>query len=149
MNSLVLDASFLVKLLVRESGSELAQAIFEAYEAAGAAPFIPNHGQAEIVEVLRRKLAKVMIGREQFDDALTSLPAMAENVDIGPLMEDAARIAVTFAITVYDALYVALAARRKALMLTADRKLVERLRDTPYGPLMLGIDGGQILFHGT
>jgi predicted nucleic acid-binding protein len=45
-------------------------------------------------------------------------------------------------ITVYDALYIALAIRAEALLLTADLKLVDRLRGTTLEPVVLGVELG-------
>src|SRR4051794_21920784 len=54
MSDVVLDASFMVKLLVEEPGSKLSKATFEAYEH-GNRFLVPGHAYAEVLEVIRRK----------------------------------------------------------------------------------------------
>ncbi|MEI5663863.1 type II toxin-antitoxin system VapC family toxin [Bosea sp. CCNWLW174] len=148
MSSVVLDASFIVKLLVDESGSRLAQAVLEGYEAAGSVFLAPSHALAEIGEVLCRKLRKGSIESVQFERALDSATRRVASNDLTSLLAVAAKIAIDHGVSVYDALYVALADQAGALMLTADRKLAEKLRPTPFAPLILCVDESGLIFYG-
>lgn len=57
-------------------------------------------------------------------------------------------VASAHGVTIYDALYVALADREKALLLTSDLKLVARLSETPFRDLALGVGEAGLLYHG-
>ena len=52
------------------------------------------------------------------------------------LLIDAVKLAVDCGVTVYDALFVALAEKLKAKLVTTDRELFERLKDTKFEGLV-------------
>jgi predicted nucleic acid-binding protein len=140
MNSVVLDASFIVKLVAEEPGSQRCWETLEELD--DAERLVPAHATAEVVEVVRRKLRRGMIARAQFDDAVSFILGVARPVPLQDLVRPAADMALERGITVYDALYIALAIRAEALLLTADLKLVDRLRGTPLEPVVLGVGPG-------
>ena len=105
MSDVVLDASFLVKLLVEEPGSKLSKATFEAYEH-GNRFLVPGHAYAEVLEVIRRKLNKGMATTVQLRRAAQILPRVATAVPLRELLASGYSVALELGITVYDALYV-------------------------------------------
>ena len=148
MSDVVLDASFLVKLLVEEPGAKLSKATFEAYEH-GNRFLVPGHAYAEVLEVIRRKLNKGMATTVQLRRAAQILPTVATAVPLRELLASGYSVALELGITVYDALYVALADRGSSILLTADIKLVERLRNTPYEDLAFGVADTALVYYGT
>jgi predicted nucleic acid-binding protein len=149
MSNVVLDASFLVKLLVEEPGSRLGKATFEAYEHAGTAFLVPGHAYAEVLEVIRRKFNKGMVTPVQMRRAAKILPTLANAVPLSGLLVSGYSVALDLGITIYDALYVALADRGSSILLTSDIKLVERLRNTPYEDLAIGVGETGLVYYGT
>lgn len=149
MSSVVLDASFMVKLLVEEPGSQLSKAVFEAYDLSGARFFMPGHAPAEVMEVLRRKLNRGMVSYHQLEDAADILPKMAIAVPVSDMLVSSWSIATALGVTIYDALYVALADRRSGILVTSDIKLVERLRNSPYEDLAFGVGELGLVYYGA
>jgi predicted nucleic acid-binding protein len=149
MSDVVLDASFLIKLLVEEPGSRLSKATFEAYEHAGNRFLVPGHAYAEVLEVIRRKLNKGMATTPQLRRAAKILPTLATAVPLPELLASGYLVALELGITVYDALYVALADQRSSILLTSDIKLVERLRNTPYEDLAIGVGDTGLVYYRT
>lgn len=148
MSSVVLDASFIVKLLVDERGSNLAQAVLEGYEAVGDDLLAPSHALAEVGEVLCRKLKKGAISPTQFERALAVAARRIASRDLTPLLAAAAKAAIDHGVSVYDALYVVLAEQVGAILLTADRKLAEKLRSSRFASLILCVDESGLIFYG-
>jgi predicted nucleic acid-binding protein len=137
MNSVVLDASFVVKLLADEPGSDHCRALMAMIR--GARRLMPSHAVAEIVEVLRRKLRKGLLPRRQLEIAVEVLPSIADELSASALIPGAVAIADRHGITIYDALYVAAADQAGAVLITADPKLTERLDGSAFDHLILGV----------
>lgn len=124
--AVVLDASVIVKWVVAETQSNLAAALIEQDE-----PFfyIPGHALAEVFEALLRKLRKGEIVKEQLLIATLSLPGSFVSVDVDQLVSDATRLASDLSLSMYDALYAALAITREATLVTDDRKLAAAMSE--------------------
>lgn len=142
MSDVVLDASFIVKLFIEEPGSATCVALFRARRNVGAAFYMPAHAPAEVLEIACRKLTRDEIAAEQLDDIVRSLPCLGKVEPLDALLDPALRIAIDFGVSVYDALYVALAEARTALLLTCDLKLVRRLNRSPLWGISLGVTSG-------
>lgn len=97
---------------------------------------------------MRRKLRAGMVSEEQFLGAPLAIQRIADNVPVGDLLERACSVASAHGVTICDALYVALADREKALLLTSDLKLVARLSETPFRDLALGVGEAGLVCHG-
>jgi predicted nucleic acid-binding protein len=148
MNSVVLDASFIVKLFVTEQGSNLAQAILEGYEEQKYRLLAPGHAFAEVGAVFCRKFKSGSITSEQLSRAVNSMTKRIELVSLDALLAPATQLAIATGVSVYDALYVVLAEVSGAVFLTADVKLATALKATPYASLILGIDESGLIFYG-
>jgi predicted nucleic acid-binding protein len=134
--SVVVDASVIAKWYVPEAGSEMAAAIFEREQHLIA----PAHVLGEVGEVLLRRFRNQRVSREQLQLARAVLPAIVELVPVHELFDTAVEVAFDAATSFYDALYVAAAAQADALLITADRRLLSKLRGTPWSRMALGLD---------
>ena len=123
MREIVVDASVAAKWVVEEEHSQQAAQLLTA-----ASLHAPAHWRAEAANVL---WVKVFRGDLTPDDAkertLVLNRAPVTDTAIAILVPRAFTIAVTHSITVYDALYVALAEQRDVECVSADVKLIRRL----------------------
>jgi predicted nucleic acid-binding protein len=132
--SLVLDASVAVKWYIPEEGSAAARALLDT-----PALFIaPALLLAEVTNVLWKKVRRGEIER---DDARTiaahlCTESLIDYRAVQPLTEAALDIALQFGQTVYDALYLALAAAEDTQMVTADSRLFRSFAATPLEPFV-------------
>lgn len=121
----VLDASVAVKCFITEPESEAARAL----AGSGARLIAPEFIFAELASVAVKRTRRGDIDRAFADDMTASAPDLFdETFPTGPLTPRAQEIAFEHGAFVYDALYLALAEERGAVMATADEKLVARLR---------------------
>ena len=123
MRQAVVDASVAVKWVIEEDHSAKAMLLlgFDACHA-------PDHWQAEAVNVLWSKVFRGDLSAADAGERMTVLlhaPVIA--TPIAGLMPRAFAIAVARAVTIYDALYVALAETRDIPLVTADERLIGRL----------------------
>ena len=128
--SLVVDASVAVKWLVAEEDSESANRL-----AAGAEDLhAPRLMASEVANTLWRKARLGEIGRDRAGvlmAALTEMP-VRWNVD-ETLCADAVRLALALDRPVYDCVYLALAHRVGAQVITADVRFANALATTEHG----------------
>ncbi len=128
--SLVVDASVAVKWLVAEEDSESANRL-----AAGAEDLhAPRLMASEVANTLWRKARLGEIGRDRAGvlmAALTEMP-VRWNVD-ETLCADAVRLALALDRPVYDCVYLALAHRVGAQVITADVRFANALAMTEHG----------------
>ncbi len=148
MNSVVLDASFIIKLLIDEAGSTVAKAVFERYEESGYHLLAPGHAFAEVTEVLCRKRRRGAVTSQQLARALDFLARRIAVSSLDNLLEPAADLALSYRVSVYDALYVVLADETELMMLTCDLKLAAALRHSPDARSILGVDEGGVISYG-
>lgn len=131
---LVVDASVVIKWHVPEIHGPAALRLLD-----DRAPelHVPDLVYPEVGNILWKKLR-----RDELDEGqarrVAHLVAIAplEAHPAGPLMEAALEIAIVTGRTVYDSLYMALAARLQCPMVTADKKLFNATRDGPMAPLV-------------
>lgn len=126
----VVDASVLVKLFVPEEGSEAATALL-ATAGVTRRVAVPDLAPVECANVLRTWVRRGRltpdVARQSVGD-LILLP-----LEVWPaedLLPAAMHLALTQGITVYDALYVALADRLDCPLITADAALVRAIAAT-------------------
>ncbi|MCY4228268.1 MAG: type II toxin-antitoxin system VapC family toxin [Gammaproteobacteria bacterium] len=130
----VVDASVAVKLLFDEPGSDAARQLVESGQELDA----PRLMVSEVANALWRK---ARLG--QIEDAFASA-AMAVLSDM-PIRwnhdetvgEDAVHLALAFDYPVYDCVYLALAHRIGAVMLTADSRFANAITATEHGASIL------------
>lgn len=134
--TLIIDASALVKLLVDEPDS----AVFQALVPEGVRLQAPAHALAETGEVISRKMRAGYVDERQLVQIVTQLEAELEIIPLLGLFDRAIGIALDVGASVYDCLYVAAAQRDEAQLLTADRRLIEKLLPTGFGRLLIPFD---------
>lgn len=127
MKQVVVDASVAAKWVVQEDHSDQA-ALLLGFDALHA----PDHWRAEAVNVLWSKILHGDLTAPDAEERVTVLlRAPVIDTPIASLMPRAFSIAVARMITVYDALYVALAVQRDVPLVTADQRLIRRVADDP------------------
>ncbi len=123
---IILDASVVIKWFSEEEYTEKALELRERI----------RYGEEQVIEpdLLLYELANALKYNPHFEvqdvcDALTSLFDM--NIDIvtplPEIIDVAIKLAFEHAITVYDAFYIALAQETGLILITADKKLYERV----------------------
>jgi predicted nucleic acid-binding protein len=125
----VLDASVVVKIVVPEAGTAESVAAFER----PVRWLAPRLLAVEVASALRQKAASGMLSSV---DAITALSAALDAVTDGvigladdeTLANAALNLAITLEHKVPDCLYLALAEREGALLVSADRKLLTAAR---------------------
>lgn len=137
--TLVIDASALVKLVVLEPDS----AAYMAMVPEGVRLSAPAHALAETGEVISRKMRAGFVEDRQLALIVSQLKDEVELIPLIDLLDAAIRIALEVGASVYDCLYIAAADRLKSLLLTADRRLVERLSGTRYAQLLIPLDSAK------
>ena len=126
----VVDASVAVKLLVDEPDSDAARKL----AASGQELHAPRLMVSEAANALWRKARQGQIERADAGAAMASLSDMPvlwnDDETVGA---DAVRLAVALDHPVYDCVYVALAHRIGATVVTADRRFVTAVAPTEHG----------------
>jgi len=124
----VLDASILVKLAVREPGSDQVEEAILA---------IPDESELIVVETsyaecLNARWKKTTLSKElsvaQMREALSILAGYFDRVSVTPtrdIAEEALSIGIKNRLPVYDSLYIADASRRGGVLYTADKEMHE------------------------
>lgn len=122
----VLDASIVVKWFHEESDTPLAQSFQERMLAGEIRVSVPPLLFYEVANVLTLKAPSEINAVEEALSSLQTMPFQVVEVMPGILI-DGVRLAHQFRISVYDALYVALALFLKGVVITADKKLKEKV----------------------
>ena len=130
MTGYVVDASIVVKWLVKEKWSDEAASLLEA-EAALIAPELLF---AEVSNALWAIHRRGDIGGEDFAEATDALRAAPVGVPFSmrQLAAASARLAVDLDHPVYDCFYLALAVQEQYSVVTADARFHEKVRSHPY-----------------
>lgn len=126
---MVLDACVAVKWLVPEADSEKAQDVLSGWNQGLIDLVAPALLLAEVANVLWKKAQRKEIDSGHAallfkDFRLLSLPL----VPVEPLVVHALDFSFLYKHSVYDCIYVALAARERCILLTADEKLFRTFR---------------------
>ena len=131
MSDFVLDTSVVIKCYVPEVHSAEAR----RWRAVAGSFHAPTFFDVEIAAVLWKKVRRAEITRSQADAILSQVLALpiTRHPD-GPLVPAAFDIADQTGRTVYDSLYIALAARLGGTAVTADLRLFNAVSATPWGP---------------
>ena len=133
---LVVDASVAIKWLVDEEHSDLAgQLTGEQHEL-----FAPRLMAAEIGNGLWRKARAGELQRDRVAGLAGAIPRM--NIrwdDDETICADAVRLAIALNHPVYDCVYLALAHRIGATMVTADERFVNAVAGTEHGGVVVAL----------
>lgn len=137
--TLVVDASVAVKLFIDEEGSREAEALFARLAGDSSRTLaVPDLFFVECANVFRsrvhRRLMQTAVAREAFG-VLRSLPL--KSVASGELVASALDLALDAGLSVYDAVYAALARTLGAPLVTADARLLAALRKAGIAALPL------------
>lgn len=131
MTAYVIDTSVMVKFVIAEEYSDLVRQIVSLHEASEIQLIGPDFLHVECANVLWKDALRTGAHIEDVIIALNNLRGI--NIRLVPqevLLEDALRLALDTDITVYDALYCALARREDAEIITEDRRLRNALDNT-------------------
>jgi len=137
---LVIDASVAVKLVLPEEGSEAARSLVGALLASDrSGAIVPDLFFPECAHALRKGILEHGLPPDLVARGLDDLCALGwESVPTRTLVTSALAIAREEGPAPYDAVYVALSDRTGAPLVTADRKLIERLAGTRHRVRWLG-----------
>jgi predicted nucleic acid-binding protein len=124
----VVDASIVVKWFLPEQSSEEArQLLDESLELVAPDLVYAEAGNAVLKRVRMRQLEAPIARRMVADIATIALQPVPSQV----LLKDAMGVAISAGITVYDALYLALAVRLETQLVTADARLSATVSRSP------------------
>jgi predicted nucleic acid-binding protein len=136
----VLDASVVVKLLVPEPGTDMADRLFDELTSTPRWLGAPDLLLVECANALWLKVRRRTMTERQGEGRLLALRRLAAAIDLLPvtsLVLPGWRLATTLGITVHDACYVALAETQGVPLVTADAQLVRRCGSLPQRVLAL------------
>lgn len=133
----VLDASVAVKCFLTEPGSTEARRLVLSRDSWVA----PDHVLLEIASVAAKRLRRgeitTALANDMVDSASDLFTELAPTLG---LRRRAYELAAAYGASVYDCLYVALAEERSTAVMTADRRLHDRLASTPEASLVTLLD---------
>ena len=133
----VVDASVAVKWLIAEDGSDIAREMV----AKGERLHAPRLMASELANALWRKARLGEIERGDAGIMLASVPQMPVRWgDDEIICGDAVRLALALDRPVYDCVYLALAHRIGAIVVTADLRFVNALASTEHGETIITLD---------
>lgn len=125
----VVDASVAVKWFLPEHDAEFAVEILRA----GHRLIAPDLLWIEVASVLWKVARRGALSADEVQRIIADAAAFpVEIFESSSLLPDALRIANAADRTVYDSLYIALASRENAVMVTADDRLVNALANTAW-----------------
>ena len=135
---LVVDASVAVKWLVEEEHSDAADRLLDGNHEL----FAPRLMASEAGNALWRKVRMGELERSRAGALAAAISEMAvrwtEDEEVGP---DAVRLSLALNRPVYDCVYLALAHRLGATLVTADVRFVNALAETEHGAAVVALDG--------
>jgi predicted nucleic acid-binding protein len=130
LNTLVIDASIVIKWVVEEEGTDLALALRQK-----ARLMAPDLIVAECANILWKKVQRKELSKDEALIAARLLQsAEIELVPARALMEPATRLAIELNHPAYDCLYLALAVENGCRFVTADERLVSKIRRDKKSP---------------
>ena len=128
----VVDASVLIKAYIPEAGSEQAGTWVARVEEGDVELLAPDLIYPETGNILWKKVRRGELTEAEAREIGAAIGSLPLRIEAGrTLLPLALDIALACGVTVYDALYVALAGVYDTRMLTADGKLVALLANTP------------------
>lgn len=132
---LVVDASVAVKFITAEAGSDAAHEIIVSADVLIA----PDWLLVEVASAMWKKIKRSQLLEIHAEDNLASLPEFfARLYPARELLDEAFRLSFRVRHPVYDCLYLALAVREEAELITADLPFYDAVR-------RYGFDGARLL----
>lgn len=124
---IVLDASFLVKLVLEEEGSETARSLLRSWAGNGEILATVDLALPEALNAIWKHVSKIGdLGREEAADGARDLLRIWAKLRVHQsveVAEEAFKLALEEGVTVYDAIYIQLARSKRAGLATFDEKL--------------------------
>ncbi|HEX5270855.1 MAG TPA: type II toxin-antitoxin system VapC family toxin [Gemmataceae bacterium] len=138
--SCVVDASVGIKLVLRESLTNEAHALFAHLANDPAARFhVPDLFDIECANILWKQVQHNGCPAPDAQSYLADILALAlQRVPVTAVAGDALSVANQYRLTAYDAAYVTLSGRLVVPLVTADNRLVNKMAGSPYVVLSLG-----------
>ncbi len=134
MTTLLIDASVALKWFIEEPESDAAGELLLIHADFHA----PELLQVELANAFCKNARRGRIAPDAWRDSLPRLIRMFQVWHPNaPLLVDAVEISLASSHPVYDCVYLALARQLGAPCLTADRKLLGTIQDTPYAGLAI------------
>jgi predicted nucleic acid-binding protein len=136
VSDLVIDASVAVKWFVPEEASEKADEV----SASEHTLLAPRLIMTEVANALARKVIQKLITPLEAEEYIRTLPQfLAGLLDVDDLIEAALRNACNYRHPIYDFIYLEAARRRDTKMLTADQRLIARVKGTELAKLVVSL----------
>jgi len=126
----VVDASVAVKWLIPEEHSECAMKLLDDWLEEGLELNAPKLLRLEVTNALTKYVERRVIDAEKAHEGFEIFrEIMLSYVEEDwPLIEDALKASMSTRLSIYDAVYFSLAKRLKATLITADRRLVDKVK---------------------
>jgi predicted nucleic acid-binding protein len=132
----VIDASVALKWFIQEDGSAEASALLTGSDTLIA----PDLIIAEVANAGWKAVRSGSMTPEQHDHAASRLAMAFDTLfPLGPLAPRAARISRELDHSAYDCFYLALAETRQATLVTADGRLLKRIRGTRWASVVVDL----------
>lgn len=129
----VLDSSAIAALFFREDVSDKVEEVVKSYSEY----YTTSQAYSEVANVAWKRARNygenVQLVKEALESAVDFINKACVVEDVKQILEDAFKLAIDCGITVYDALFVALAVKLNTRVITTDKKLYERLRGADLG----------------
>ena len=134
--NLVIDASVIIKWFVDEIGSDEARRLLinERFRFCA-----PAHAFGEIGNALATHVRQGALPRIQVSEIAGSLSDQVQTFAIESLLATAIGMALDLGASVYNALYIALAADLDTVFVTADVRLIRSMRGTGWHDRVLSV----------
>jgi len=125
----VVDASVAVKWLIPEEHSECAMRLLDGWLEGGLELDAPGLLRLEVTNALRRYVERGVIDAGKAREGLGIFREIALDYheEDWLLIEEALEASLTTGLSIYDAVYFVLARRLEATLITADRRLIDRI----------------------
>jgi predicted nucleic acid-binding protein len=136
VSDLVIDASVAVKWFVSEEASDKADEV----SASSYTLLAPRLILIEVANALARKAAQKLITPLEAVEYVRTLPQFLSGlVDVDELIEPALQNACSRRHPIYDFIYIETARRRDTKVLTADQKLIAKVKGTDLAKFVVSL----------
>lgn len=137
MSVFIVDASVMAKWFIEEEHSEAALSVLDKRNQLHAPDFLLLEMDSIICKWIRRSVVTTELGSD-LRDALRQYPIQQH--PFIPFLDSAFAIANQTGQSIYDCLYVALAALLKGKMVTADHRLYKGLKNSKFNKHLVWVE---------